>query len=527
MERLRSIITNRNLYILALLVAIVGLPLSKFLTGAANFFVLGAWLVDTDYKTKLKRLKNNKPALVAALLYLVHVIWLFNSQNFVYAFHDLKVKMPYLLFVLVFGSIEPLSKKELRFIIGTGALAAFIASGWCVMVWLGFTHKKITDIRNISVFISHIRFSLLICLYIFFLSYYIFNSAIEKAKWKYLLSWALLIWFIIFLFILKSLTGLFALLFIGGLLIAYKAYKSRSPLRISITALILLGIPVGLYFYTKNIVNEFKVIEEVDTKELPLYTAKGNLYEHDILNREVENGHRVAMYVSWPEMLEAWGKRSGLHYDSLDGAKQKVKFTLLRYLTSKGLHKDETGVMMLTSEDIENIENGIPNYKYADKFSLYPRIHQVVWEYYNAKNGKNSSGHSIVQRFEFWENAYAAFKNNMWLGVGIGDVNDVLLEYYEWRVSYLEKEWRLRAHNQFLTFLLTFGIIGFSIVLFVWIYPLTYKAVRNNYLFMVFYALAMLSFINEDTLETQAGVMFYALFYCLTLFHKREEEWQD
>jgi hypothetical protein len=225
-------------------------------------------------------------------------------------------------------------------------------------------------------------------------------------------------------------------------------------------------------------------------------------------------------------MKEAWKKRSDIPFDSLDASKQTVKYTLARYLTSKGLHKDEHGVMMLTASDIENIENGIPNVKYTNRFSLYTRIHQIIWEYRNAKLGRNSSGHSIVQRIEFWQNAWDAFKNNRWLGVGIGDVNDVIIDYYEWRNSYLEKEWRLRAHNQYLTFLLTFGIIGCLFVLFVFIFPLLFESVRKNYFFMIFYTLALLSFLTEDTLETQAGVMFYALFYCITLFsvNKQRQE---
>jgi putative Ca2+/H+ antiporter (TMEM165/GDT1 family) len=54
-------------------------------------------------------------------------------------------------------------------------------------------------------------------------------------------------------------------------------------------------------------------------------------------------------------------------------------------------------------------------------------------------------------------------------------------------------------------------------------YPLFYKRKYLDYFYIVFFIAFALSLLTEDTLETQAGVTFYALFNCLFLFAKPAE----
>jgi len=46
----------------------------------------------------------------------------------------------------------------------------------------------------------------------------------------------------------------------------------------------------------------------------------------------------------------------------------------------------------------------------------------------------------------------------------------------------------------------------------------------SDYFFLVFFIIVMLSMIPEDTIESQAGVTFFAFFYSLFLFGKKEED---
>jgi len=41
---------------------------------------------------------------------------------------------------------------------------------------------------------------------------------------------------------------------------------------------------------------------------------------------------------------------------------------------------------------------------------------------------------------------------------------------------------------------------------------------------MTFFCIALLSMLNEDTLETQAGVTFFAFFYCFFIWGKEDKQ---
>ena len=104
----------------------------------------------------------------------------------------------------------------------------------------------------------------------------------------------------------------------------------------------------------------------------------------------------------------------------------------------------------------------------------------------------------------------------MWFGVGTGDVKNALSTVYETKKIKLDEEYQKRAHNQFITFLLTFGILGFFIITISIYYPVCNAT--NQKISFVFIFMMSLSFLTEDTLETQAGVTLFAIFYSLLNF---------
>jgi uncharacterized membrane protein len=74
------------------------------------------------------------------------------------------------------------------------------------------------------------------------------------------------------------------------------------------------------------------------------------------------------------------------------------------------------------------------------------------------------------------------------------------------------------AHNQFVSFFMAFGLLGFILIVFAFIYPVFYEKMYKNYLFCVFSIIAILSMLNEDTIETHIGISFVVLFYSLFIF---------
>jgi O-antigen ligase len=130
----------------------------------------------------------------------------------------------------------------------------------------------------------------------------------------------------------------------------------------------------------------------------------------------------------------------------------------------------------------------------------------------------NASGISFLQRMVYWQAAISLIRRHPVLGIGTGDVKKSFYDIYEEEHSNLEPQYRNRAHNQFLTFFVSFGVAGFLLFIAVFLYPLIFS--RPGFLFSAFLLIAFLSCITEDTLETQAGVTFFAFFY--GLFASRE-----
>ena len=193
-------------------------------------------------------------------------------------------------------------------------------------------------------------------------------------------------------------------------------------------------------------------------------------------------------------------------------------------MTSRGFRKDSVGVSKLTLPDIKYIEQGITNFKYWHGSGLEYQLYQVIWQVDVYRKGGMSSGHSVTHSIEFLKTAFQLISTHFWFGVGTGDVQKAFDAQYEENDSPLTARWRLRAHNQFVTFFISFGIIGFLYSVFAFLYPLFYEKRLNDYWFMMFLAIAFLSMLNEDTIETHAGVTFFSYFYSLFLF-ARDNRW--
>jgi O-antigen ligase len=191
-----------------------------------------------------------------------------------------------------------------------------------------------------------------------------------------------------------------------------------------------------------------------------------------------------------------------------------MSHTLIRYLASKQLPRDADGVRKLTQQDIENIEFGRSSIHYS---GLMSRMHALRFE---VNYANNPNGHSLLQRFEYWQAGFSLATSNWLIGVGSGDVQDAFNHHYEVSNSPLTEENRRRAHNQFLTYWISFGIIGLLLFLVLLFLFIRYNFQHKSLLGLLFIAIAISSFFMEDTLETQTGVTFFALFLGLFLAPK-------
>ncbi len=507
-----------------LLLLAAGMPVSLFLTSLSQFFIAGSLFLEGSVAEKLKRFSRNRLALGIAGIWLLHAIGLLWTTDLQEGTKDLRIKLPLLLLPLVLGGSAPLSRKQFHWVMGVFVASVFTGSMLSMAVYAGIIQRSIHDIREIFIFnISHIRFALFVCLSVFILLQASLHS-FQRRAFGWLFFYLLCtVWFMYFLVFIESITGIAILLVTG--IIHLLIYGLRTPGKWTRAGILLISLLIPLMFFIeiRSVLKEYSTKQDyrIDVTEK---TREGNSYTF-ILDRMIyENGFPIWAYVCEEELRPNWNAISTLPYDSLDEQGQPLRFTLVRFLTSKGLRKDAEGLNSLQAEEIKSIERGIANVKYQHLSNTRIRLLQIVWEFDQYKQGANPSGHSVTQRFEFWKAATNIISSHPLLGVGTGDMPQAYRQEYSDMKTQLDEKYRLRAHNQYLAIAVALGIPSLLYFISVLCYSFFYQNRWREFLFRSFWIITALSMLTEDTLETQSGVTFVALFMCLLLFAKSPTE---
>jgi len=512
---------HSKIYFIGLACLAASLPLSVFTTSVFEIILAANWLLEGNFEGKWRKLRERKSLWFILSIYLIFLAGLVFTTDFDYAFHDLRIKLPIFVLALIMGLSEPITSKQFKWVLLFLVAGVFAGSMSSMAVLTGIIDYAYTDPRETSLFVDHIRFSLMIDLAIFFLLYLIFNPGMTKSRRERVLYTLLLSWLVVFLFILQAITGIVVFLAVGFIL--FWVYLHKVPtvvLKRALAAFMIIGILIGLSILSKSISRFYKV-EKIDRENIEQTTLNGNTYSHDFSQDFLENGHYIWLYFCEPELRKEWNLVSEIDYDSMDSLGNEIKYVIIRYLTSKGLRKDSAGMAELGMEDIRLIEQGKANYLYGKKFSMYNQMYLILWQIDVFRKNGNPSGHSVTQRILYLQAAIDIIGDNFWYGVGTGDVINSYSAYYKEIDSPLSERWRLRAHNQLLTFLLTYGIIGFIWIMVGFLYPVYLERKWNDYFMIVFLLVGFFSMLNEDTLETHTGVSFFAIFYSLFLFARR------
>lgn len=499
----------------------VAIPFSNFFMSFGMFWLAGVLLlqVSTDVvrrqslAARWKQFMSNSTAVALTMLFLLPLLGLLWTSHIEYALWDLRMKLPLLALPLLISLSNPITQGQFRALVGLYILAVVVAVLWCLQVyWMGSPEID-RDVRKISVFISHVRFSLLIALALGLVVRFAYDSAKGRI---FIFIYAVPC--IYFIYIIGSITGVIVIAVLCFWMILRLVIQQKTIwIRFALLALLIAAITVLGVYTTKSYTHYFSV-EPINWNTIEKTTPRGELYDHHPDFLFVEEGHYVMTYVARGEMYDAWYDRSTIHLDSLDGRGHPLKGTLIRYLASKELRKDADGIAALNASEVREIEAGVPTCTDARDQGLRKRLNRIFFEWSNYRAGGDPDGHSIIQRWEFWKTASYIIRNNVWIGVGTGDVKEAFREAYAENDSPLNDAYRLRAHNQYLTMWLTYGIGGLIVFLLVVFFPVL-KGQRRDSLTVMIVLLVSLSFITEDTLESQAGVMFMAFFY--TLFTAR------
>ena len=509
--------THHYIYVFTTILIAVSLPLSVFGLSLGIIILGSNWIVEGDLVKKIKILWGNKNLLFIISIYLTFVVGLIWTTNFKYAIHDLKIKLPLLGLPVIYGTISAFSWKKVRMVLIFFVLAVIAGSFISFAIFLGATGEEITDTRNISIFISHIRFALMIDLAILILFYGVFKF--KTNLFQSILLIAGIAWLIFFLFILGSYTGLTILILVLPLALLYLAYQKSSKRIFNITLTSISLTTILIIFFSFHYIHRFNKQHLVSADQLELKTVNGNFYTHDTLKPDLENGYQVWIYVCEKELRKEWNEVSDYKYDSLDMKNQCVHSTLRRYLTSKGLRKDSLGFSKLTKHDIEQIEMGNANYIFGRRWSLYTKLYPLLWQWKRYRNSEDPNGQSVTMRIEYVKTGINVLKRHLLIGTGTGDLEDQFKKQYELDKTKLHPEYQKRSHNQILTIFITLGLLGGIWICFAFTMSIYIERKNIGFLFIVFLLIALLSMLNEDTLETHSGVSFIAFFFSFLLYN--------
>jgi hypothetical protein len=520
MKKLTAYFDFNQLYLLFLLLLVISLPFARFGMSVAQFGLLGLWFLEGEFRRKIHDLIKSKAALVLISFYFLHILGLIYTNDMDYALKDLRIKLPLLFLPVVFATSPRLRKQNIDLILKVYISSVLVAT--LISLYILLT-KDIKDFRELSPFISHIRLSLNVCLALFFSLYFAFKKYRDHLVYQ-LGMMGMSIWLTAFLVMIESATGIIIMISTGFFLLLY-AFIRGGHIMVKISALIIMiVIPVMVTLYFQQTIRQYFIPQNGLLERIDRETAQGNPYWHDTINQPVENGSWIGLYISEKELREAWNQRSKLDYDGNDEKGQELKYTLFRYMNSKGLRKDAEGMQQMSSKDIRNVEMGIANIAYTRKFSINSRLYKIFWEYQVMQQGLNPGGHSVIQRLEYWKASVGIIGDHFIFGVGTGDVRNAFTMEYQSSQSVLAPQYRHRAHNQFLAVFVAFGLIGFMCFIISLIYPPLVLRKFFTYHYFVFWITMMISMLVEDSLETQVGVTLFAFFNTFLLFAEEKDK---
>lgn len=486
------------------------LPLSHFLMGFSTFLLLLNWVAEWNWREKRDMLRANRGFLVFSLLFVFLLLGLVHASDPLLTLRRLTAKLVWFFAPIIVATTRPLQPRERRLVFASFVLSTFAVGVYSLVYWY---QNPVQDVRDISVFIDHIRFSLCVVMSVVFCVHYCLREAPTTVLKVSASLLALLL--IIYLFLAQTLTGILILL---AIMLAYGLYllgsARRTPVRKAVLLSILSGMVVAFGYVAYLTYDYFHDQDAVITEQT---TALGNPYTFDPQSM-VENGHRIDYYVCKPELQSAWTQRS-------DSALTPwVECTLIRYLNSKGLHKDSAAVMALSQEDIRNVENGIANYDYTRVFgmrrALYPTFFCITL--YQKNHYFDNS--SLLQRVELWRVSWLVIRENWLFGVGLDNVKNALNDQLKKCNSPVVARKKQGCHNQYLTFWLSAGILFLLYFIFVLVYPFVRMRNRITFVYVAFALLMVMSFFMEDTLETQTGCIMFAVMNPLLLMAGGERQ---
>lgn len=519
-----------NLYILSLALFMIGLPISNAIISLSTVFLLVVWVVTGDFKSKFKRLEYNKVPLLLMSVFVIYLIGFMFAKDQSLAIKELSKGLPWLIFGLVLGSSPQMSRKSTDMLILLYCLSVVISA---IIAFVRLMMADSIGLINfrVATLVDHMPFSFQLAFVIWIIIYYAIRNHNLQNTSQVIINYGrskisieiVIITFIMFLItillVIKSFNAYIyfgVMSFIGIILIAINTkHVMYRRLLIGLSSIIVL---VPVIYLTFSVIDYYDV-KEYNIESIDKTTSKGNIYYHDFSNKSKENGNYTWLFICEDELIPLWNKNSNVEYNSYFKSGEPYRDIIVRYMTSKGLRKDADGYMKLTKQDIHNIEEGMANCIYSNyTFSIYPRVYETIWEIDQYIITRDPNLKSLAQRIDLTILGIDIIKKHFWTGIGLGNY------MYEYEValnnsdSKLEKCYLGSPHNQYLSYMIRFGIFGTIYIISVLIYAFVKYRKQHSFLFTIFFVSMLFANFGDANFETFIGSNFFFFFFCLFLW---------
>lgn len=484
---------------------------SKFVMSLSMMLLLLNVLLEADFKASWERIKTTRLFHWLALIFVWHLISLLWSSNWEYGFHDIKVTLPLIVIPLVLTCKPIGTGKRLKWVLGIFLATVLFASLYNFLSYQQvFGPHYYDDIRGMSLFDSHVRHALMVVMGIVI--------AVQLYRWRILpvfLMVAIVVWLHFYTYYSQVLTGTIVLIGVYTVYGFYWLFQRYKILAYS-SLFLFVGVIVSalLWIFTPITYDPDVYHKDILNKER---TAEGNGYYNKPGEVSPETGKPIDIFICHKELKREWEKASGIPYYGKDKKGQYIFRTLTRYMASKDLRKDAEGFGQMSKKDIRSVEQGHTS---IYNKGIWARVNGLR---YQLNNATNPNGHSLLQRLEYWKVGMYLSSKNWHVGVGGGDIQDSFNQYYDATNSSLTEEHRDRTHNMYLTMLLGFGIPGLLLLLISHIHYLRDQFKNGQLVGLGFIIIIMISYLVEDTLETQSGITYFGLFYGLFIIPLKKQ----
>lgn len=507
---------HQTVFFFALALFAVSLPLSRYFITVSEIILIANWLAEGDFRNRFRLLWNDRPALAFIMIYGLCVIGLFWSRDPVSGIqNDLLHKSPTLFLPVIFSTTRIPEIKRVRIVLLLFISSVFIAS---IAGLLFREFRADPDFRSASPFMPGIYTGMMLILAAAQLP-----LLARQCARRGLLPWLSYVvsgWFVLYLIYLRTLSGIFSLAATMVLLMVVLVLNMKSNgTRIAVlaAAVALAGL---LLWPLAGIYRQVHARNPVNLRELPVATVNGTTYLHDTVSIIRENGNPVYIFLADSELRESWNLRSHLDFDGTDLMGQELKATIYRYMSSLGLRKDSIGMTMLSDRDIREIERGTTNHLNVGRPGIYVRAYEEIMslEIYYTSGRRETSWGSLTKRIDLWRSAFVAFRKHPVTGWGTGGVLKAM-DYGMEQTGSTLAGMNMKPHSQYFHVLLSHGLAGFLVTVFLFVCFFRQKQAHRSFIFMLFLVMFLVNFAGNNSLESQPGQDLFVFFSLLYAYH--------